>query len=66
MAFARTINLTIAQRNDALRARIPLIAEPDLLLITQGVTNFPEQEQTEILRRVKEFNDFDDDNDPWG
>ena len=55
-----------AQRNDALRAMIPLIAMPNTLGLTRGVAALPSSEVAEILEGVKGFNEFNEDNDPWG
>jgi len=55
----------IATRNDALRARIPYIEKPDLLVLTRGIAALSEQEVADILTKVKEFNTFTKDNDPW-
>ena len=56
----------IAQRNDALRALIPLVEKPNTLLMTRGVAALPPDDVAEIMEKVKEFNDFNEDNDPWG
>ena len=54
------------ETNDALRAKIPNIAPPDLLVITRGIADLGPKAVAEILMKVKEFNDFNEDNDPWG
>lgn len=36
------------------------------ILLTQGVTALSEQQVSELLAAVKAFNDFTDDNDPYG
>ena len=56
----------IAKRNDALRALIPLISKPNTLLMTRGVAALPPDEVAAVMERVKGFNDFTEDNDPWG
>ena len=55
----------IANRNDSLRAMIPLIAMPNTLVLTRGVAALPPDEVAEIMERVKMFNDFNESNDPW-
>ena len=55
----------IAKRNDFLRALIPLISKPNTLLMTRGVAALPSKDVAEILSRVKGFDDFNEDNDPW-
>ena len=58
---------TIAQRNDLLRAMVPLIPKPSALILTRGVAARPPDHVAEVLKKVKEFNDFTEDtNDPWG
>ena len=52
--------------NDALRASIPFISPPNCLLITKGVMSLGPEAVWEILMRVKNFNDFNESNDPYG
>ena len=54
------------ETNDALRQSIPNIAPPNLLVITRGIADLGSKAVAEILVKVKEFNDFNEDNDPWG
>ena len=56
----------IANRNDSLRAMIPLIAMPNTLVLTRGVAALLSSDVAEIMGRVKMFNDFNEGNDPWG
>ena len=55
----------IARRNNLLRRSIPDIFHPNLLVLTKGVADLGQEEVKEILKRVKEFNVFTKDNDPW-
>lgn len=55
-----------AKTNDNLRKKIPHITKPDSLLITKGITNLSPASIIEILEKVKNFNDFNRENDPWG
>ena len=55
-----------AQRSDSLRAMIPLIAMPNTLVFTRGVAAMPPDDVAEIMEMVKSFDDFNEDNDPWG
>jgi hypothetical protein len=57
---------SIAERNDQLRKRIPSIFRPDMLVLTRGVANLSIEDVVEILQKVKKFNEFTKDNDPWG
>ena len=54
------------QTNDALRASIPEIAPPNCLLLTMGVTRLGLEAVREILMGVKDFDDFNQANDPQG
>ena len=54
----------IARRNDALRGRIPMIAKPDMLCITQGVASLPADDIAAIMAKVRTFDEFTVDNDP--
>ena len=54
------------ETNDALRAKIPRILPPDLLVITRGIAALGPKAVADILLKVKEFSDFNEDNDPWG
>ncbi len=55
----------IARRNDRLRAMIPLIPKPDVLVMTRGIAAVPADDITEIMQQVKAFDSFNEDNDPW-
>lgn len=52
--------------NDALRSQIPCISKPNLLVLTRGISCLPEEEIADILMKVKNFNSFSKENDPWG
>ena len=54
------------ETNDALRQGIPNVVRPNLLVITRGIAALGPEAVREILQEVKEFNDFNEDNDPWG
>ncbi|MGD0232127.1 MAG: DUF3768 domain-containing protein [Syntrophorhabdales bacterium] len=54
-----------ARRYDRLRKSIPFIRPPDILVVTAGLAaTFPD-DLPAILTKVKEFNAFTQDNDPW-
>lgn len=56
-----------ARTNDALRKSIPFITKPNALLLTRGIYDtFNDEEVACILEKVKSFDDFHEDNDPWG
>ena len=55
----------IAELNDKLRQNI-FNPGKDKVILTQGVSNLPFDEQLRILIKVKDFNDFTPDNNPWG
>ena len=52
-----------AKRNDRLRNMIPCVPKPDMLVITRGIA--ARDDVAEILEKVKNFNDFNPDNDPY-
>jgi len=54
-----------AKANDDLRKQIPFISLPNLLVITRGIAGMGELALAEILQKVKDFNNFNYDNDPW-
>jgi len=54
----------IAERNDALRASIPRIAPPNLLVMTGGISSLAVEHVDVIMEKVKTFDDFSKDNDP--
>jgi hypothetical protein len=58
---------TIAKRYDSLRASIPVIVHPNIMVLTRGIYDkFNDSEVGDILQKVKYFNDFTPDNDPYG
>lgn len=36
------------------------------VVVTCGIASLPTNQQTEIINKVKNFNDFTEDNDPYG
>ena len=60
------ISMNVSEKNDLLRAKIPLIEKPDVLVLTRGIyEKFNDKEVADILQKVKSFSDFNEDNDPW-
>ena len=55
----------IAELNDKLRQNL-FNPGKDKLILTQGVSNLPFDEQLRILIKVKEFKDFNEGNNPYG
>lgn len=60
----------IAALNDAARAKVGLFQTDKtgsgLVVFSQGIANLPAQVQAEICIRVRIFDDFDEENDPYG
>ncbi len=56
----------IARRNDLLRENIPRVSPPNVAVMTRGVASLGEAEVGEIRNKVKKFDKFTKDNDPWG
>ena len=54
-----------AQRYDRLRKSIPFIRKPNVLLLTCGISGTFPNEVPLILQMVKEFDAFNEGNDPW-
>ena len=55
----------IAKRNDLLRRSIPCISPPDLLVLTKGVASSEQAEVNQVLKKVRDFDEFTKGNDPW-
>jgi hypothetical protein len=56
-----TTTACIRTLNDALR----WLSAGGELFVTRGIAGLPETEQAAILDRVRTFDDFSEDNDPW-
>jgi len=61
----------IAEHNDRFRSKIGILPIEDNLikgkyLITQGIDCLPMEEQISIINQVREFKDFNQNNDPYG
>lgn len=54
------------KQNDELRKRIPIVMPPDLLVVTPGIFELGSKAHAEILKKVRDFNDFNKGNDPYG
>jgi len=57
-----TNTVRIRELNDGLRRNLT----GGTVLFTHGINALPETEQAIILDRVCAFDDFSEDNDPWG
>jgi len=55
-----------AASNDALRRCVPLVERPDRLMVTRGIAALDAETVASILERVRGFDEFTQDNDPWG
>jgi len=55
----------IAKRNDLLRRSIPCVSPPNLVVLTRGVASLKQMEINQVLKKVRDFNEFTKDNDPW-
>ena len=54
-----------AKTNDRLRKAIPFISKPNLFVMTRGIASLPVEEQILVMRKVKTFNNFNSENDPY-
>ncbi len=52
----------IAKLNDEFRRT----GQGEFVVSTQGVAALPEEDQTEIFQKVRLFDIFNEDNDPYG
>ncbi|MCD6311859.1 MAG: DUF3768 domain-containing protein [Elusimicrobia bacterium] len=57
---------TIAKENDELRRSIPDITKPNIIRITEGIKSMGHKSVQNILRRVRTFSKFTENNDPCG
>ena len=57
--------IQIAKRYDAFRASIPCVGPRDMLVLTAGVRALGPEGVGEVLEMVQNFDDFNEDNDPW-
>lgn len=53
-------------QNDALRARLPATLPEDRFVMTRSVAALDPLEIQRLMYKVKTFNDFSEDNDPYG
>jgi len=54
--------LTIAELNDLLRTTFL----NGRVVVTEGISALPDQAREEIITKVRAFDDFSEDNDPYG
>lgn len=60
-------NEFIARKNDEIRKSILVGVEPPTrVLYTAGVFNLPVNKIVKLLSLVRDFDDFNEDNDPYG
>ena len=58
--------MSIAQKNDELRAMLPALPKPHRLVITPGIQDMGWAGIAEAILTIKEFKDFNEANDPYG
>lgn len=57
----------IATLNDRFRTSFGICADvPGRVVVTAGIHSLPPDDKVAILNRVREFNTFSEDNDPYG
>ena len=66
MTTQLTQSQKIAQINDSFRENLPMFMMIGQAVITRGVANLPEADRMEILSMVQAFDNFTEDNDPYG
>lgn len=52
----------IAEINDQVRKTLVR----DRLMLTIGISTLPRETQAKVFRAIEDFDDFGEDNDPWG
>jgi len=57
---------SIVDINDELRTKLPNLPRPHRMVMTEGVRSLPALDKWELLRRIREFDDFTEGNDPYG
>jgi hypothetical protein len=55
----------VAERYDAFRKTVPFIQKPNVLLLTRGVADTFPDDVPIIMKMVREFDAFNEGNDPW-
>jgi hypothetical protein len=59
-------NVEIATRNDAIRRLLPLTHQDDRFVMTCGIDALGVEVITDAIQVVRDFNEFTEDNDPYG
>jgi hypothetical protein len=54
--------MTIADRNDLARRYMGILC---MAVVTRGVASLPPETQIRLIEAVRNFDDFNEDNDPW-
>ena len=57
---------SVAELNDMFRSGQSEIEIPGRIVMTHGVAALGEEAVQEVLQKVRDFNDFKKDNDPYG
>ncbi len=65
LAESKSVSLVIANINDKLRAMVPLIPRPHILVVTSGVHSLSEVELEKLFAMVREYSDFTEENNPY-
>jgi len=58
--------MSIAQKNDELRAQLPNLPKPHKLVLTPGIMAMGHTGVATAILKVKEFSNFNEENDPYG
>ena len=59
-------NYLIAKKNDFLRKFIPSVPSPHSFRVSLSVFSLPKEEYEQLLSKIVDFDDFNEDNDPNG
>lgn len=55
----------ISLKNDLLRQSIPYVSKPNMLVLTRGIVSMGLLDVDEILKMVRDFDNFNSGNDPY-
>lgn len=52
--------------NDTMRSIIPLTRPQDQMVMTSGIASLEPEVVAKIWQKVRDYNEFPEDDDPWG
>ena len=55
----------IAEKNDKLRSKLPILPRPHKFVVSQGVASLSGAEFDSVIASIREYNNFTEENDPY-